>query len=287
MPIITTFNTGLFRGLIDEVDRRRDKLIDELIDLEADVVCLQEVWLSQEDDGTWSADDLQRIVTGVEEAYPYHWSGRGEGIEEGFVGGGHHGLLILSRHPFLARGVRSLPSVLIQRAVLHARIDVADYGVVDVFNTHVAADLSHLFAHPGGRFSSFVEEQGAQLDMTLSWIEEISGSNGVILAGDLNTGPEGEAMVAELPENFAKFRATGFFNANIDGHPHSFPTYCAENSLTTTDVDRAIDHILLDLGGGPPVLDEVRRLWDKPLIETSEGRLLHLSDHYGLLVSFH
>lgn len=284
MTILTTFNTGLFHGLIEGATARREKLIEALIELEADVVCLQEVWPKEVATG-WSASEIEAIIAAVEAVYPHHFAGLEPFRDEGYVSGGHHGLLTLSRHPFEIATLHQLPSTLVRRGVLHTRISVPGLGKIDVFNTHLAADLSHILPYPGGAFSSFGEEQAAQMELLLEMADTLSTSKKVMLLGDFNAGPEAEGVAAEWPENYQKLIRAGFYDAAVDGVPVPLVTYAAENTLTETSVDRILDHILLRFDEERPQVERIWRIWDQPMVLSDAGRLIHLSDHYGLALS--
>jgi len=58
-----TYNLGLAYGYVDYAEERLPALIDLVKGLDADVLCLQEVWTQA---------DIDAVVAGVEEAFPYH-----------------------------------------------------------------------------------------------------------------------------------------------------------------------------------------------------------------------
>ena len=59
---LATFNTGLARNYIPYVDERREAMIKELTRLEAEAVCLQEVW---------EPGDAHAIIDGVKDRFPH------------------------------------------------------------------------------------------------------------------------------------------------------------------------------------------------------------------------
>jgi len=59
---IVTYNVGLATGFVDYAAERRPKLVELIAGLDADLVCLQEVW---------SEDDVRAIADGVKAAFPY------------------------------------------------------------------------------------------------------------------------------------------------------------------------------------------------------------------------
>jgi endonuclease/exonuclease/phosphatase family metal-dependent hydrolase len=60
---LATWNVGLASGYVDHAAQRRPVVGDLLRTLDAEVVCLQEVW---------TAEDVEAIVAAVEDLYPHH-----------------------------------------------------------------------------------------------------------------------------------------------------------------------------------------------------------------------
>jgi endonuclease/exonuclease/phosphatase family metal-dependent hydrolase len=61
---LVTFNAGLARNYVPFVEDRLPPIVEELSKLEADVVCLQEVWEER---------DAKAIIDGVRGNFPYHF----------------------------------------------------------------------------------------------------------------------------------------------------------------------------------------------------------------------
>ena len=57
-----TYNLGLAKGYVDYAEERRPHLVELLAGLDADVLCLDEVW---------TQDDVEAVLAGVAEAFPY------------------------------------------------------------------------------------------------------------------------------------------------------------------------------------------------------------------------
>jgi endonuclease/exonuclease/phosphatase family metal-dependent hydrolase len=340
---VVTFNTGLARGFVDHAEGRLPLIGPALAALEADVVCLQEVWT----DG-----DAAAIVQAAASAFPHNYreattgeNGNGEtgctaeeiepleecarencsdvtpenlgtcvlgncGAEFGAVsdscqgcfasqlgnplddmieaclegaGGswaydGRNGLLILSRHPMTTREMTRFDSYLNVRVALHALVQDPQMGTVDVFCTHLTANLGGVTY--GGNFASWEAEQAAQIDALLEWVEEKRTAVVVVVAGDMNCGPDhGTGVVAEFGDNFAKF-STGGFSSPYLSDSDSPCTWCADNPLVGGGPNNIIDHVLVR-GSWPfstalRILDNVITLDGDPEIET------RLSDHYGV-----
>jgi endonuclease/exonuclease/phosphatase family metal-dependent hydrolase len=285
MTTLITFNAGLFHGFIAEAPSRRAALIEALARVKADVVCLQEVWPIEAAGYCWSASEIEAIIDGLAPVYPHAYAGLGAFRDDGFVCGGHHGLLTLSRHRIVEASRYDLPSTLIQRAVLCTRVEIDGFGTTRILNTHLAADLSHFLPYPGGQFGSYAEEQARQIDLLVELVASQGEQEPVVIAGDFNAGPRGASVAGELPENYERLRGSRFIDAPIEvwGGPRS--TFSASNTLTETESERMLDHIFIQ--DDPQVLKAVDAdlLWDQPMVITPDGASVHLSDHYGIAVT--
>ena len=211
-----------------------------------------------------------------------------------FAYGGHNGLLLLSRYPMTNAEHLLLDSTLVQRSVLRADVELPEYGPVSVYCTHLAADLSAELPYPeDSDFTSFEEEQAAQIDAMLDWADEGEGT--VIVLGDMNTGIEVGDASEELPANYQKFVERGWGSAFV-GSPEATCTYCASNAVQGGSPDstlpdgstgKLIDHIFLKEGLlSTDVAQSARVLDQLQTIETEEGpKELHLSDHFGVQIT--
>jgi endonuclease/exonuclease/phosphatase family metal-dependent hydrolase len=209
-----------------------------------------------------------------------------------FAYGGHNGLLLLSKHPLKDTEHLLMTSAVTQRSVLRARVELPEFGEATVYCTHLAADLSASLPYPEGReHSSYPEEQAAQIDAALDWIDGHGDEGVVLLMGDFNTGPALDGIAAEVAENFPTFAARGWTSTLAVDTPQC--TFCADNRVQGGGADSKlaggesgvlIDHIFIKT----PLADRVliaARAFDQtqPIQTTAEGTLdLHLSDHYGL-----
>jgi endonuclease/exonuclease/phosphatase family metal-dependent hydrolase len=72
---VATFNLGLAFGYVPEASARVDPIIAALEESAFDVVCLQELWVDQDDDGEWTTEVIDRVLNGVAGTYPHaYWS---------------------------------------------------------------------------------------------------------------------------------------------------------------------------------------------------------------------
>jgi endonuclease/exonuclease/phosphatase family metal-dependent hydrolase len=333
---VATYNAGLAPGYVPYTDERRDQTIDAIATLDADVVCLQEVWLQDDIDAIATAatagayaevfydfteedvtqepacteKEVQPIVdcayancAGSEDLTTCMLASCGAELGELSDGcfdcaaaniglndideialacttgnatlawGGHNGLMLLSKLPLSGAALDLMPSWLVQRGFIHAEV-----GGVNVACTHLAADLSATTPYDGDDYASYEEEQFAQLDHVLGWLSDAGGVGA--LAGDLNTGPDGDGFTGELAANWQAVVASGFRDANLDSDA-PFCTWCpADNELLDAGDAHAIDHVaVLGADSSDPV-----RLLDAPTA-LGDGTPVSYSDHFGLQVT--
>jgi endonuclease/exonuclease/phosphatase family metal-dependent hydrolase len=202
--------------------------------------------------------------------------------------GGSFGIGLLSRLEPIEQDSLVLDSSTNRRGVLYAKVDAPELGEVALFCTHLTPDLPGL-AYDGS-FGSWAGENAAHVDALLEWIDEKTrDGEPVIILGDLNTGPDGDAFEPELPESYAELPAAGFESPYLDGADPRC-TFCGDNPLVLsadTGVDAVIDHVLLrDVDGSASAS---RILDDEIMLEGdedagAEAETLARSDHYGVEV---
>ena len=349
-----TYNAGLARGFVEYASERSQPVADAVAGLDADVVCMQEVWLYEESEGNWSEGQIDAIVNTSAEAYPHTYyevtedeggdvpncneddtgplqtcvtencgevpeaqcalnecgtefnslssgcqqciaSNIGSTTEEilnactGDVGGsaysynGHNGLLMLSKHELTNTEFTSLDSAIVQRAVLHATVNIPEFGEADLYCTHLQANLEGSIPYPeDSMYSSYEEEQAAQIDAINAYIEQTAQTDNIVLMGDMNNGPAVGSLSAAFPDNYAKFGEAGFTNPYLD-QEDPLCTYCGSNGLVGGDGERAIDHVLFNFMTEVEVAASTRILDETQTITTDDGdQELPLSDHYGV-----
>ncbi|NUN13331.1 MAG: endonuclease/exonuclease/phosphatase family protein [Myxococcales bacterium] len=189
---------------------------------------------------------------------------------------GHNGLLLLSRLPLSATEHTALPSTLVQRSALYAKVD----GTLDVVCTHLAANLSE--PPYNGPFGSYEGEQKKQIEDLNAWITTKANKNAVLL-GDLNTGPNvGETIVEELPANWQFILGLGWKDPYLEQDEPAC-TWCDTNNLVSSG-NHILDHALVqDLPAKDPqrILDQTVTIG----VEGSGDVDTKLSDHYGIAIS--
>ena len=205
----------------------------------------------------------------------------GTGGASTWVFGGSFGTGLLSALPLLDTDALVLDSTATRRAVLHATVEAEDGEPLHLFCTHLSADLESV--PYTGEADSWAEENRAQIEAMLGYIEERAGDERFLLLGDLNTGPPLEGIVAELADNYALLADLENPYAAQDDVQCSF---CADNSLVSDGADES-DSVLIDhgmLGSWPEASVQGERFLDGTITIEVEGQDIEtaLSDHYGV-----
>lgn len=196
---------------------------------------------------------------------------------------GRNGVLFLSRLPFTSTESEVLSSYLVKRVVLHVRVEDDALGTLDVYGTHLTADLRNAPPY-AGEADSWEDEQGDQIDAMLAWISRTAGQeNPIVLMGDMNCGPEKTDIESEAPDNYQKFETAGWtIPYTVSDDP--LCTFCSDNPLVPdTSNDVIIDHIMFKQISENDH-NSVERIFDTEFTaDTDDGVLdLPVSDHYGV-----
>ena len=200
-----------------------------IADVDADVVCLQEVFRRSHRDTL--ADRLQSI-------YPH-------------VAGRHHpgpslgtGLMVLSRHPVVAvrplefKAALMVERLVIRKGLLECTIDPPDLGPCRFINAHLVA--CGLGKDPEGARGESCRSRRS--DELLAGVDATAAPM-TIVAGDLNCGPHTSA------DNYRQILAGGFVDLYAESAVEDAISWDPENPLVKgKDSDlpgQRIDHILL------------------------------------------
>ena len=189
-----------------------------------------------------------------------------------YAWGGHNGLMLLSKEPMTNTDRTDFTAWLIWRSALHATI-----GDMNISCTHLSASLTTpVYAGPD---ASYEAEQATEIENLIAESDTRAAGGVEIILGDMNTGPALTGLSAELPDNYAKFEAAGYADANVAAAT-PFCTWCTTNTLVPdTDADTTLDHILVK---GATTADPVRLFDGTVDVEASEGTVTtNLSDHFG------
>jgi endonuclease/exonuclease/phosphatase family metal-dependent hydrolase len=242
-----TYNTGLAPGFVPHADARLERAAEVVARSPADVFCLQEVFVVPDEQGARATTQIDVFEQATSEAFPHTFAeaseqrGAGDESATGLLFGGHDGLMLLSRHAFVDTDRIDLESTIIQRSAVRAQVAVPGLGEVDVYCTHLTAAPD--IPYDGDTYSSFTEENAAQIDALLEWVERTSTTGNVVLLGDFNTGPAVGGLDAELPDNYRKFEEAGLVSAYVDS-PDPQCTSCAANTLKRDRVADAMGFAL-------------------------------------------
>ena len=218
--------------------------------------------------------------------------------ERAYLEGGSFGIGLLSKLPFIETDKLELDASTNRRAILYAKVNVPSFGPLGLFCTHLGPIENDVKYE--GSYGSWEAENAAHVKVLIDWVAEKQSAGGqVLVLGDLNTGPAGQAIAPSVPDNYALFPAAGFVDPFLSG-PNAACTYCVENPLvipTDAAADADIDHILTR---GTTATATVQRLFTAPITITVQGpgaagdggagdsgktntqREIRLSDHYGL-----
>lgn len=206
-----------------------------------------------------------------------------EAHSPGYAYGASFGIGLLSKSPLTSVDEVVFDSTTNRRGALHAVVD-SPVGELDVYCTHLSAVFAVIpYPKPEG---SWAEEQGAQIDALVSWVDGSSTADLAVVMGDFNTGPAFAGGVEEVPDSWAKLAATGWATPYAEQAAPAC-TFCADNPLNAGGDGESvlIDHIFVAgefTGDAAP-----SRVLDGSLDTTSCGAPLAAaySDHYGVQVT--
>lgn len=264
-----------FWGLEPPLDRRMQLAIDQLGQLDADVVCLQEVRPLGGNDGPTTADEMADAL-GMKALYhqAVAWpeGGRGPGSTAG-----QEGLAILTRYQVVDWRVTGLPEArpADARILLSARIETPA-GMLWAHTTHLHYRLDDGVAR---------EKQVVVIDQTIRDLGRDPGDPPQLLCGDFNAPPDADEMRFLRGMTTLAGRRTHFQDAWLRVHPDSpGHTWSSENEQTrplrSLDIDRRIDYILVTTRNkdGRGTVRDARVVLDE---RDADGTAA--SDHYGVL----
>ena len=268
MTTILTFNAGLidirvlgipvYRPL-PGVAERLQRLPEALAALDADIVCLQEVYQRRQQD--W----LHEVLAGC---YPH-----AAGMPLGGVRLGSD-LMVLSKHPIVAtRSVRfevamAEESLFTDRGFQLVEIELLGPGPMRLVNLHASA--GGLFRHPEGVAAAAIRTR--QIDQVL----QSAGEGSVVLAGDFNAGPEAS------PFHYRKVLDAGYRDAFAMAGAAG-ATWDPNNPLVAGGKEhhlqaQRIDHVFLNDAAAANLRPADARI----VLDGNPP----LSDHYGVLIEF-
>lgn len=202
---------------------------------------------------------------------------------------GHNGLLMLSKIPFAKKEFMTFDSYLNVRSVLHTTLETDQFGSMELFCTHLTANLSKV--NYAGDYESWEGERAVQIDELLKYVEDKSGkTRPSVVMGDMNCGPETDNVNAEYADNYTKF-VDGGLRAPYVEYELSPCTWCGSNPLIDGGADAGgedsiIDHVMFKYM--PETASYATdRIMDQAITITDDEDAeieTRLSDHYGVEV---
>lgn len=272
-----TYNAGLALNFVDYAEERAPVVAEELGQLDAELLVVQEVWEPEH-------------VTMVEEATSAELPNQiflDPQPGEGYAYGGTFGVGILTDQEIVDDDSLVMDSSLNRRAVIYAELETEQIGTVHVFATHLSAIFADIPYPDGGGPEAWAAEQAAQIETMHGFIDEkVDDDSPVLLMGDFNTGPAGDNYGAEFVENYDALVAGRDYDNAYTDDPAATCTFCSSNTLIGGEGDDGItiDHILVSGFDGTV---ETERIFDETVSVTVEGEdlAMNLSDHYGLLAT--
>lgn len=232
-----------------------------LNDLDADIVCLQEV----------QTNTYRRLLIETCRTYPYH-------SYEPFVHAPKGGLLTLSRHPiqrtrFVLYDVRGLwytPALadwILHKGVLFTHTQIGDLAVT-VMNTHLTAN----YTGDWSRTNMFARQEWGQLQQLAGLVRQEMPDRLVICAGDFNI-PRGSWLSDGFLEQSSMIDPLhGDSRATYRPMPGMAARYAAGIDF---NLYRALEQMKDTLQA-----DSAFRFDQK--VRDSSGRNLYLSDHNAI-----
>lgn len=264
---ILTFNTGCAQlrlgpiriDLVPRLAKRLHALAEELRSIDADIVCLQEVF---------RADHARILARALAERYPFSWHDPARGFRY------NSGLLVFSKHPVEHAGSHQARA---RGVEVVAPKGAAFFTLSDGPHAGVAFANVHL---PYGGFSGTSPEDRWTIEhrnQDLITIDEKlrALSDRPLMVGDLNFGPNC------APENHTFLQSLGYIS--LTAHAISWDVSNPLNLLFKDAWSKSIDHIALHGGLLERIAGHTHELVFDREVRLSCGTPSFLSDHYGHL----
>ena len=298
---VITFNTWLLeifgKDIAEDIPERRERIVKALIELDADVISLQEVWPNKHRDF---------LIEHLSEHYPYcAFDDSKSGLFKLFA----DGLIIFSKHPienYPSQGCAKPSHTLrfseytrfdeafISKGAIHVEIRHRELGVIDVYNSHLGAlsfDVEQNGYNPD--HEKAVRKQASEFIDFVQNTRTINSSQ-TILAMDLNRhfkawqndfdshhtlGHEYQSIL-DLGVIDTFMRANGLDPRTTSGI-YTYDTRSNPNAagyIFGSDPQTFIDYVFSIGDFLQPV--------ESDIIFTGPFDGYYLSDHYGLMTSF-
>lgn len=258
-------------SLAPHVEERQAEAAAALRRLDADIVCLQEIY---------GENPRQELFSALKDVYPHQAVNpqpKRMGTDDG--------LMVLSKYPIL--DIKFVPFIqgpplekaLGDKGYLACQIDASDLGRISLFNCHLTAGA------PMHKTNDPITEKwrSQQIRQMLKDVDAVIGSNPLIV-GDFNCGPECSF------ENYRELLLGGysdlFARAINDRQIDNLPSYDANNPLNAhcSDPSMRIDHFFVRAKTAHRwTIAHAWRVGEEAFVPVG-GELVPLSDHYGLML---
>jgi len=262
-----SFNVGLANTQVDYYDARKDLMVENLINLDADVICLQEVW---------KASDMLTITDGLAQKFPYSHVEM-QNNSPFMWAWGHNGLLILSRYPVKNETFKELDHYFLRRSILSVTVETKDQGDIEVGCTHLSTHVN--FPPYLGSYDSWEDEQNQQARDIIAW------KDFDVLMGDFNASPAAPGISEYTPEAYNIITEVGFFSPVMDSVAGC--TWCTANPIASNeDGDLLLDHIFFNDSFNGYSFESSTLFTEELTIRDFWGtsQQTWLSDHAGIMV---
>lgn len=263
---ILTFNAGLTRlrfgpikyELVPHVNERLEAIPTSLMEVDADIVCLQEVYESKH---------IEFLAQKLSGHYPHYY---------------HHdakywfdnGLMILSKEPFSSVKELAFRTSGVEKVSRKGAIVVAtEYG--GAFEGMLLVNLHF----PYGGFGSASQRGRRAVKSRSKTLNDLNEelrdtSKRLVLVGDFNFGPD----IAEA--NYDHLLSLGY--VNISDEQVTWDPKNPLNKMFPSATPQSIDHILLNKNFADSLSESKSDVIFKDLIQIGDKET-YLSDHYGVL----
>lgn len=267
---VRLFSRSFYKPLA-HVDKRMEELAIQIRKNNADLVCLQELFHS---------DYQRRFYSLLRPLYPYI-----TGIASpGFKLRLGNELIILSKYPVTDEKLHRFKHATLEerlftsKGIYSVQINTPDTGKIQIVNFHMTAGGTR--QHP--EHHSMESIRSNQIRQLLGILKT---DMPVILAGDLNAGPEVSTY------NYEQILNAGFIDAFVESGGTGV-TWDPHNPLVANHREnhlppQRIDHVFLN-GAALKLFkpDKGRIVFNNPCIYISDTYTIPVSDHYGIHIDF-
>ena len=257
---LLTFNAGLAKNYVAEYEIRRKIMAEQIRTVDADIICLQEVWIKKD-----VIMLIQQLGSKFNHSYYKHFNTIIPLAKS-------NGLLILSKYPLVERKYIPYESFLFKRGALVATA-LVDKKPFRIACTHLTAMIYYIPYF--GNFGDEETEQTRQIQTLFA-----AEPNLDIILGDFNSGPAQPPHIkAFAPAPYFLILKKGYTSPITSLKPIPC-TWCDRNTLAEEGYgELVIDHIFLKEHLKWNSTDLV--LSNRLLID---GTTTYLSDHFGVTV---